>query len=413
MPATNQPLTSVSHADDVPTVEHPSIPQTWILDGLITIRPALVDSDATPIRVGFLSDMPYGGGAVGFLDPIILAFEDAMREGRLDRPIELIASHALGLPAGKAENVIAAFRDLVDRGCVIVLSTGVTNNALVLRDVINECQVPYITMAGTTQFLGDYCFTLANGGHGEEAAILASYLADQGFLRVVLTGESTEGDVEYRAFFEQQASLYGIEILDTYYFSNDPTDDEVDAVLERFRALEPDALAYCGFGINSKQLGHSLTRIGWDVPRAMNAAIMWAWGGGEWAVALDGWVGIEQANERRDDVEQNANYVAMHDRYEKRFGTRRDGAMAALLYDQGRAAAEGIINGPTDDGPGVAAGLERIKLMPSTIGGPRTFISYGPEDHRGYRGDFMFMKQLRGGEFHFVSYHWPQWPVNR
>ena len=52
-------------------------------------------------------------------------------------------------------------------------------------------------------------------------------------------------------------------------------------------------------------------------------------------------------------------------------------------------------------------------MMPSTLGGPRTYIGYGPEDHRGYRGDFMFMKQLHDGEFRFMSYHWPQWPINR
>jgi branched-chain amino acid transport system substrate-binding protein len=51
-------------------------------------------------------------------------------------------------------------------------------------------------------------------------------------------------------------------------------------------------------------------------------------------------------------------------------------------------------------------------MMPSTLGGPRTYIGFGPQDHRGYRGDFMFMKQLRDGEFHFAGYHTPQWPVN-
>ena len=54
-------------------------------------------------------------------------------------------------------------------------STGVTDNAQVLRPVIEELQVPYITRAGTTRFVGEYCFSLANGGHGEEAAILAAY----------------------------------------------------------------------------------------------------------------------------------------------------------------------------------------------------------------------------------------------
>jgi hypothetical protein len=184
-------------------------------------------------------------------------------------------------------------------------------------------------------------------------------------------------------------------------------------VLNRFRALEPDALAYCGFGINSKQLGAALKRIGWAPPRIMNAAIMWALAGSEWGDALEGWIGIEQTINDHDDVEKNPNWVALLHRYERRFGVRRDNTMTALLYDQGRAAVEAITNAPTLDGPGLAFGLERIKMMPSTLGGPRTCIGFGPEDHRGYRGDFMFMKELRGGEFHFVSFHWPEWPLNR
>ena len=103
----------------------------------------------------------------------------------------------------------------------------------------------------------------------------------------------------------------------------------------------------------------------------------------------------------------------MIDRFEKRFGNRRDSTMTALFYDQGRSAAEAIINGPSQDGPGLKVGLERIAMMPSTLGGPRTYIGFGPNDHRGYRGDFMFMKELRAdGKFHFVQYHWPQWQVN-
>jgi branched-chain amino acid transport system substrate-binding protein len=61
----------------------------------------------------------------------------------------------------------------------------------------------------------------------------------------------------------------------------------------------------------------------------------------------------------------------------------------------------------------VGAGIERIKMMPSALGGPRTYLEFGPYDHRGYKGDFLIMKQLRNGEFHFADYHWPQWPINR
>jgi branched-chain amino acid transport system substrate-binding protein len=145
----------------------------------------------------------------------------------------------------------------------------------------------------------------------------------------------------------------------------------------------------------------------------MNAAIMWALASPEWMAALDGWVGIEQSNNDHDDVEKNPNWVSMLERFERRFGSRPDDTMTALLYDQGRAAVEAIVNAPTPDGPGLAVGLERIKMMPWTLGGPRTYIGYGPSDHRGYRGDFMFMKQLRDGKFYFDAYHWPSWPIDR
>jgi hypothetical protein len=88
--------------------------------------------------------------------------------------------------------------------------------------------------------------------------------------------------------------------------------------------------------------------------------------------------------------------------------------MTALFYDQGRSAAEAIINGPSHDGPGLKAGLERIAMMPSTLGGPGAYIGFGTSDHRGYRGDWLFMKQLRAdGKFYFVSYNRPQWQLNR
>jgi branched-chain amino acid transport system substrate-binding protein len=403
---------SVSSARELSRVAHPFIPETTVLSGTVTVGPA--DADAGLVtRVGFLSDMPTGASLAEYLDPIILAFEDAVREGRLTTPVELIASHVVGLPTGREENVVAAYQALIEQGCRLVLSTGVTNNALVLRDHINHARVPYITMAGTTRFVGDYCFSLANGGHGEEAAILAAYLARRGYRRVVLTGEGSPGDIEYQEFFRQQAALYGVEILDAHYFQGDLVDDELDEVLRGFRELQPDALAYCGFGFHSRQLNPALERIGWAPPKVMNAAIMWALASPEWMAALDGWVGIEQSNNDHDDVEKNPNWVSMLQRFERRFGSRPDDTMTALLYDQGRAAVEAIVNAPTPDGPGLASGLERIKMMPSTLGGPRTYIGYGPSDHRGYRGDFMFMKQLRDGKFHFDAYHWPRWPIDR
>ena len=56
----------------------------------------------------------------------------------------------------------------------------------------------------------------------------------------------------------------------------------------------PTRLVYCGFGLNSGQINPGLERIGWDPPKVMNAAIMWAFMSPAWTAALDGWTGIEQ-----------------------------------------------------------------------------------------------------------------------
>jgi branched-chain amino acid transport system substrate-binding protein len=103
----------------------------------------------------------------------------------------------------------------------------------------------------------------------------------------------------------------------------------------------------------------------------------------------------------------------MLDRFEARFGYRPRTTMTALCYDEGRVAVEAIVNCPLLTGEGMSKGIERIKMMPSTLGGPRTYIAFGPEDHRGYKGDFLFLKQLRDEKFHFVAYHNPQWKINR
>src|SRR5580692_4843123 len=124
---------SVESTGALERIEHPSIPMTAVLNGPILVGPTETVA-AHALRIGFLSDMPTGSSLAEYLDPIILAFEDAIGEGRLTSTVELIPMHVVGLPTGQAENVLAAYRHLVARGCSLVLSTGVTNNALVLRD---------------------------------------------------------------------------------------------------------------------------------------------------------------------------------------------------------------------------------------------------------------------------------------
>ncbi len=60
----------------------------------------------------------------------------------------------------------------------------------------------------------------------------------------------------------------------------------------------------------------------------------------------------------------------------------------------------------------VKEGMERIRWMPATNGGPGTYIQFGPHDRKGYKGDFLTIRELRGGELRFDGYHRPEWPSN-
>ena len=55
---------------------------------------------------------------------------------------------------------------------------------------------------------------------------------------------------------------------------------------------------------------------------------------------------------------------------------------------------------------------QQIKMFPSAIGGPRTNVTFGPYDHRGYKGDWLFVNRLQHGGFEFCDYHIPEFPSN-
>jgi branched-chain amino acid transport system substrate-binding protein len=68
--------------------------------------------------------------------------------------------------------------------------------------------------------------------------------------------------------------------------------------------------------------------------------------------------------------------------------------MIPLMYDVGRVVAEGIVNASEMSPKGVRFGLERIKMFPAANGGAHTHITFGPYDHRGYKGDFLVMRKI-------------------
>ena len=131
-------------------------------------------------------------------------------------------------------------------------------------------------------------------------------------------------------------------------------------------------------------------RLEWNPPRIMTTAFQFCYRSKEWMQALVGWVGIDQV------CEENPLYAPFLDRFEARYGWRlpSPNTVPVLAYDTGRVLAEGIFRADTLDGPGLKAGMERMRFVPSATGGPRTHIAAGPWDHQMFKGDWLLYRSI-------------------
>jgi len=140
----------------------------------------------------------------------------------------------------------------------------------------------------------------------------------------------------------------------------------------------------------------------------MGTAFMFYSNSNAWAEGLEGWHGVDQLGE--DGA--NPNYEAMLQRFDARFGRISRNVVVALSYDTARAAIHGLGNARIATPEEVKAGLEQIKWMPCANGGPGCYLTFAEYDHRGYKGDFLTIRELRDGELRFRGYFRPQHPSN-
>jgi ABC-type branched-subunit amino acid transport system substrate-binding protein len=321
-------------------------------------------------------------------------------------PVEIVTVDARGLPRENYLKARKGYQWLVDQGCVVVLGPMISDNSVNLRDLVNETGVACIGWTGTTRFDGEYCFTVANGDIPTESVMGANWCKLNGYEKVGFFWELGSSGTDYRDWFLSEANNVGLEIVDTVPLSPNPVG--MTESLRRMRDRGAQAIVYMGYGYSTFHFKRGFEALDWDPPRFMGTAFMFYSNTNEWAEGLEGWHGVDQLGE--DGM--NPNYDAMMERFEKRFQRVSRNVVVALGYDTARAAIHGIANATIAIPKEVKLGLEKIKWMPCTNGGPATYVSFAPYDHRGYKGDFLVIRHLRGGKCEFVSYYRPQWPSN-
>jgi ABC-type branched-subunit amino acid transport system substrate-binding protein len=360
-----------------------------------------------PVKIGILIDMDINQLLPDWIDPTILAIEDALNEGTWSRsPVQLVIADARGLPRENYKKVVDGYRWLVDQGCVVVLGPMISDNSLLLQDTINDLKVACLGWTGAHKFASEYCFTVANGDIPTEGAMCAHWLYQRGLRKVGLFWEAGSSGRDYADYFRDTAIQLGLTV--TREVKLEPNPRGLKDELALMRELGTDGLYYGGYGYASYHFGPALRELAWDPPRVMGTAFMFYSNTNTWGGGIEGWHGIDQLGE--DGA--NPNYNAMIRRFEKRFGRQTRNVVVALSYDTARAAMLGIANSSMPAPKQVKEGLERIRWMPCTNGGPATYLQFGPGDHKGYKGDFLVFRELRDGELRFDGYHRPEWPIN-
>ncbi|MBV8161624.1 MAG: amino acid ABC transporter substrate-binding protein, partial [Acidimicrobiia bacterium] len=246
---------------------------------------------AAPLLVGILYDYPqHDAGA---------SFEDAVRQGlaevELDRPVELLARQASGLPGGTAHDVRRTFGDLVDAGVLAVIGPSISDNGLLVREWADEARVPCVNYTGGERTRSEFMFHYQVGSLAEEPILLAQHLQERGLHSAVVIHDRSPVGTGYVSAFEAACQRADVELVGRSAIS--PLAAEAGGIVDRLRQPKPDALVYLGMGAASRAVSVAVQDAGWDVVVVANSALMFGYARKDWRAGFEGWTYVDTVSD--------------------------------------------------------------------------------------------------------------------
>jgi branched-chain amino acid transport system substrate-binding protein len=342
-----------------------------------------------PLKVGLLNDYPTKTGTDNdTLDTLRLVFDEALSAGIVDRPIELVERHVVGLPNGTYHAVEGAYDELIAEGCLAIFGPYVSDNAVPLTAHADKvAKVPNIILSGSEGALSEWTFALNNGSMPEEPVMLAAVMIGDGRSRIAIAYEASLIGKEYLAFAEKAYSAAGLTVVATVPIPQVEADKAV--TVKTLLAADPDAVVHVGFGHGLWGFSDALHAAQWDPPRYTTTAFEMAHISADWMHQLRGWIGLDSYDER-NEVGQ-----AFLDRFEARYGRRPGHSMPGLCHDVATVIVRGLAAARPLTGDGVKHGLESVKLVPAASGAPGTFLRFGRFIRQGWMAsDYLIARRV-------------------
>src|SRR5512147_2262417 len=131
-----------------------------------------------------------------------LVFDEGLRQGIIDRRVEIVFREVEGLPKGTVKAVIDAYGELVDEGCLAVFGPAITDNCVPTKEAIEQrFRVPAVSVTGSEDWLGEWTFSFPMGSLTDEPIFWVDLLAKGGHTEVgVLVEQSLVGESYLKSF---------------------------------------------------------------------------------------------------------------------------------------------------------------------------------------------------------------------
>jgi branched-chain amino acid transport system substrate-binding protein len=342
------------------------------------------ESTAEPIKIGYLMDFllpedyPQELGN-DLTRPFDLVFSEGLKQGLIDRPVEIVYREVEGLPKGSVKAVIDAYGDLVDEGCLAVFGPHITDNAVPTREAIEErFRVPALSVTGSDDALGEWFFSFPQGSLTDEPIFWSDLLSKGGHTEVgVLAEQSLVGET-YLKNFRKACQHKGIRIVAEASIAQ--TAQDVTEAVRAVHDAKPTAIVHCGFGFGMVFINPALEALNWDPPRFTSTAFQNAWINPVMWNAFMGWTGVDQYDE--------GNLVGQRflDQYQAAYGRRPEWCVPVVNRDVAATLLRALSDAHPLSPRGVKEALERVKMLPAASGAPGTRVSFGNWTRRAWMG---------------------------
>ena len=342
------------------------------------------ESTAEPIKLGYLFDFRCRPGfpeelSAAFTQTFELVFNEAVEQGLIDRPVQIVFREVEGLPKGTVKAVIDAYGELVDEGCLVVFGPNITDNGVPTREAIEErFKVPAISVTGTEDWLGEWTFAFPQGSLTDEPIFWADLLAKRGHTEVGVLVEQTLVGESYLKNLRSACRAQGIRIV-------------AEARSPRPRRTSVMRCARCTRRSRGARSLRLRLRDRLHQPGARGARL-----------------GPAALHEHRvpERVDQPDHVERVHgmdrgrpvrrgqpvgqrflDQYDAKYdGSRPEYCVPVVNRDIATTLLRAFADAHPLSPRGVKEALERVKMLPAAAGAPGTRVSFGNWTHRAWMG---------------------------